>query len=821
MEVIVLDDKEPTKKKLKQSRLPFQSISPKIKLCDPSKKRKLSDTSITEGERAVKQVRCDSKENDSELINVINLSDGEDEPRPANQPDIATFFSSQSKTLKNGKRGEVDKKCEIKISSPIETDLKKPSEINKPKEEIETKTEKTDTVTSDTAVVKECFVDLSSSKVNESEIKSNSGDSDEDLVEMEDSDDEDEEVAEEEDEDQSQTSINGDFNTPSKKDGLISGDDLTPKSTNVNSPLRKLTPRQLQRKLESQKKQEEREKLKLEKLKKLQEEKEEKLRKIQAEKEEKHRQKLEREEQKKKEREEKEEAKKKEREEKERKRLAEIEQKNEEKKQKEEERKKREEEKDAERRKKELETIEKELKKKKAAEAFAKFFVPNTKSETKKSNESLNDTADFNFMPFAVKSDMRMAPHCRVQFTDENKMNLDNKLNSDVDKKELYLNELKNGKPVGKSTRTYEMVSNDQEDEDVVVVDELLDADCIVETAPRPQKMKVKLLQFQENRRPPYWGTWRKKSSEVKARKPLGTDKKIFDYSIDSDDEWEEEEPGESLHGSDDEKDSDCDEKDEYDIDNEFMVPHGYLSDEEVLGEDDEGQTPDSPNAHKVKLKALELEFQAELHEKPERLKPRIFGCLWADKDNNYPKQIPEPIQRYFRIRRILYNNPVILLSEDSEAFVTVKSNNTIRRKKIPEKYFPDLIRLLHGNNNNKVFLYKEFKTFISSIEEDLEISRKSFDVKLKEIAEYKACPDEGPMLNKQCWYVNQEFREKYNKDITLPNYWKYFLTPKRQSIVATNGGDGNTSIAETQPEPKAESKKDFMNLLYLFRQQT
>lgn len=227
---------------------------------------------------------------------------------------------------------------------------------------------------------------------------------------------------------------------------------------------------QLQRKLESQKKHEEREKLKLEKLKKFQEEKEEKLRKIQAEKEEKHRQKLEREEQKKKEREEKEEAKKKEREEKERKRLAEIEQKNEEKKQKEEERKKREEEKDAERRKKEQETLEKELKKKKAAEAFAKFFVPNTKSEMKKSNESLNDTTDFNFMPFAVKSDMRMAPHCRVEFTDQNKINLDNKLNSDVDKNELYLNELKNGKPVGKSTRTYEMVSNDQEDEDVVVV---------------------------------------------------------------------------------------------------------------------------------------------------------------------------------------------------------------------------------------------------------------------------------------------------------------------------------------------------------------
>lgn len=51
-----------------------------------------------------------------------------------------------------------------------------------------------------------------------------------------------------------------------------------------------------------------------------------------------------------------------------------------------------------------------------------------------------------------------------------------------------------------------------------------------------------------------------------------------FDYEVDSDDEWEEEEPGESLRGSDDEKDKDEEDPDEndYDVDNEFMVPHGY-----------------------------------------------------------------------------------------------------------------------------------------------------------------------------------------------------------------------------------------------------
>lgn len=50
---------------------------------------------------------------------------------------------------------------------------------------------------------------------------------------------------------------------------------------------------------------------------------------------------------------------------------------------------------------------------------------------------------------------------------------------------------------------------------------------------------------------------------------------KLFDYEIDSDDEWEEEEPGESLKGSDDEKDEENLEENEYDVDNEFMVPHG------------------------------------------------------------------------------------------------------------------------------------------------------------------------------------------------------------------------------------------------------
>lgn len=39
------------------------------------------------------------------------------------------------------------------------------------------------------------------------------------------------------------------------------------------------------------------------------------------------------------------------------------------------------------------------------------------------------------------------------------------------------------------------------------------------------EKHRPKLLQFNENRRPPYWGTWRKRSSVLNSRRPFAKDK--------------------------------------------------------------------------------------------------------------------------------------------------------------------------------------------------------------------------------------------------------------------------------------------------------
>lgn len=49
-----------------------------------------------------------------------------------------------------------------------------------------------------------------------------------------------------------------------------------------------------------------------------------------------------------------------------------------------------------------------------------------------------------------------------------------------------------------------------------------------------------------------------------------------MDYDVDSDDEWEEEAEGESLHGSDDEKEVES--EDEYEIDNGELIIYSISS---------------------------------------------------------------------------------------------------------------------------------------------------------------------------------------------------------------------------------------------------
>ncbi|KAI8906883.1 hypothetical protein EDD86DRAFT_210036 [Gorgonomyces haynaldii] len=98
------------------------------------------------------------------------------------------------------------------------------------------------------------------------------------------------------------------------------------------------------------------------------------------------------------------------------------------------------------------------------------------------------------------------------------------------------------------------------------------------------QNLPWKLLHFSEDVRPSFYGPWslHPKSSKINGRRPFGKDEQM-DYEVDSELEWEEDEPGEEL-GSEDEIEEE-EEEDEEEEDG-WLVPHGYLSEDEGIEED-------------------------------------------------------------------------------------------------------------------------------------------------------------------------------------------------------------------------------------------
>lgn len=343
-----------------------------------------------------------------------------------------------------------------------------------------------------------------------------------------------------------------------KRQSIDNGFAASPKTPVAKtSENRTLTPKQLQKKLESEQKRLAKEKAKEERDRKIQEAKEERERKVQEAKEERERKAQEakeererklqeekeqrqkereqKEEQKRKEREDKEEQRRKEKEERDKKKQAEIDARNEEKRQKEEEK---------------VAKEEAELKKKrKESEAFTKFFA-------KKSNKSAESCekmdvdeveAKLNFMPFRIKPDMRLAPTVRRKLSPSRISKFDAEVLHSADNctaAKLYIDSLRTGSHVSqKQGKTW---PNEDNNDDLIIIgraplaagplfqdfhhffqlkiaDELEGGTPIEETTDR-QKYRAKFFKFEENRRPPYYGTWQKKSTLIRPRRPFVTD---------------------------------------------------------------------------------------------------------------------------------------------------------------------------------------------------------------------------------------------------------------------------------------------------------
>jgi chromatin assembly factor 1 subunit A len=290
----------------------------------------------------------------------------------------------------------------------------------------------------------------------------------------------------------------------------------------------------------------------------------------------------------------------------------------------------------------------------------------------------------------------------------------------------------------------------------------------------------------------------------------LISNQQYFDYEVDSDEEWEEEEPGESLHGSDSEREKEA--EDDYEVDNDFLVPHGHLSDEEIQQMDDEAMQDNCPEAQKAKEKILQQEFAAEMKKKTEKIKPRLIGCIWmnGDEDEDGGSMIDDIEKKYhcsdiiwriLKAREMMCSGEEIQLedlkpeivepeeeaTEKATAVVVEKPQKTPGQQKVRPKISGDenikeLIKLLHGNTNPRKFLVREYQAYrlkhYYNQPEYQEFSVRSVEEKLTEISEYMSCPDEGLLFGKKCWYVKPEIVREYFNDekLPLPNQWNYVL---------------------------------------------
>ncbi|CAG9769495.1 unnamed protein product [Ceutorhynchus assimilis] len=516
----------------------------------------------------------------------------------------------------------------------------------------------------------------------------------------------------------------------------------------MSTPKKGLTPRQLEKLLESEKKKqqkirerEEREKQKqdekakiLAEKQKLKEQKEAERQKILEEKQKqlelKQKEKEQKEEQKRKEREEKEEQKKREREEKELKR-------------------------------KEKEELEKKIEEKnkekqqKSVALFVNFF----KKSEPEGKENKSETTNYsNFMPFAVKSDMRLPPARRNPLSIEDKHKLDLALENKTENI-LYLQELKNGKIcIGKSTKTWPY--EDSTDEVMIVEEDKALGEKICDTTSEVRKMKAKFLHFVENRRPAYFGTWRKNSKFIKPRKPFEQDTEYFNYEEDSDDDWEEEEQGESLDisGDEEEKDTENDEND-YEIDNDLFVPHGHLSDDEI---DDEEGARLSPESLKQKLKLLKDEFDVDIKSKTHKLKPRSVGAVWMNKQGD---NIDGPIYRYLSPFLDIFDEAKRIIKR-SEIFASPTEKKKVKLSELPAEHIPHFLKIIHGNVNKKIKVVEEFLTFMTNSGHNVDVSKACLTRFIKKSAQYKRGAADGPMKNKFGWFVKDDVKEKYNVNL-------------------------------------------------------
>uniref|UniRef100_A0A8C5PB38 Chromatin assembly factor 1 subunit A n=1 Tax=Leptobrachium leishanense TaxID=445787 RepID=A0A8C5PB38_9ANUR len=356
------------------------------------------------------------------------------------------------------------------------------------------------------------------------------------------------------------------------------------------------------------------------------------------------------------------------------------------------------------------------------------------------------------FAPFEIKKNMAVAPLCRVAFESEASEQLD-RLLKEQNYHTSFLLEIKARKPKSMGQTVVPQVVQILEDP---VVD--LDGTFMLEepvnksTVPERQRFgRMKLLQFCENYRPAYWGTWNRRSRIIASRKPWAQDTKILDYEMDSDEEWEEEEPGESLSHSEGVS--------------VFMLVSDDLENQKV----------------RQRLKAKEWD---ELQSKGKRfrvLQPVIIGCIWQESN-------AAEIRLLKRFATCILESPLA----EEELTQEISCNRNLKDRQILSQLLP----LLHGNVNGSKTIIQEFQEYcrqglfsegesnVSSVGLTSNSSSPNSAQQTPITVPSKACLkrliSENSVYEKRpehrmCWYVHLEVLKNFEKaNLPVPCQWTY-----------------------------------------------
>ncbi|KER26303.1 hypothetical protein T265_06420 [Opisthorchis viverrini] len=257
--------------------------------------------------------------------------------------------------------------------------------------------------------------------------------------------------------------------------------------------------------------------------------------------------------------------------------------------------------------------------------------------------------------------------------------------------------------------------------------------------------LRAKLFQFVENYRPAYYGSWRRRSRIVTGRRPFAQDVRQLDYSVDSDDEWEEDEPGESITQSEnEEEEEEKDEEEEEEEDDTFFVPHGYLSDDEGVAAEDVGEEDAAAEEMKNLRRRLSVvEYETAHRRGLQRLIPLVLGPVWLpnpvesipagnvlssndqldeDKENietigvrvtdstSVDKSSLQLVRSALSIYRVHLWDSAVPITVQMDIPATQSTRRT--RRELPEEAVPYLIQLVHKSPLGKLKLAFEFRVF-------------------------------------------------------------------------------------------------------------